>query len=1304
MRSLVSSFDALWTSAFSRLRVGALLVIGIVFGMIAPVVSGPTNVSGPISTNTTWTLAGTPYIVTGSILVNSGATLTIEPGVEVKFNDEKAMQIDGELIGQGTSDNPITFTSNVGANPGDWGYILFTDTSVDAVYDAGGEYVSGSIIQYAVIEYGGGASVSDNGALRIDASSPFIDHTTIRNSASNGIRVFNDGAPKMTYNTITGNAGQGISITSNGSVEITYSTISNNNDGGIDIHVSPGAVMISGNTITGNSASYGGGIQASGGTVTISNNTITGNSASVSGGGIYKEWGVVTVTISDNIITGNSASTGGGICAYYGPVTITGNIITGNTSSNGGGIWTQYTPVTINHNVIADNSASDSGGGIHTSGTVSYNSILRNSVSGSGNYAAAHLSGSDNFDYNTIVNNLAPGVGHPKAVYISGNPAFNNNNLYGNTGSALYNGNAQGLPNLNATNNWWDTTDEADIQALIYDWFDDSTLGLVDYTPYRTAHNTQAPISPSTGLVPVPGGDSITLTWSPNPESDLAGYKVYYDTDVPGFPYNGTGPIEGNSPIDVGNVTSYTLTGLLPGTEYYFTVTAYDTEADGDNDLFEGHESWYANEVSAVPTALQPDISLSATGHDFGDVQVDSSSAWTLMVSNIGDGDLILTEVSLVSDGTAFSAPSPPILPDTIAAGDSTEIEIQFAPTDAGAFTDTVKVRSNDPVDSLLTVVLRGTGILPNAAPVANAGNDTTVTAGTTVTLNGSGTDADNDSLSYSWSVASGNPAAVTLSDSTAAKPTFTAPTTTGVYRFILTVNDGKVDSAPDTVVVAVASVEHFVFTDNTGDSYSILILSATINDVPLELGDEIGVFTPDGLCAGGVVWSGGATGLAAWVDNSQTAEVDGFTAGEEMFFRVWDQSTDREVPARATYVDGDGKYGTGSSAVVNLVGLFVQKIPLGTGWSWISFNIEPEELSIPSVMASCENLVLMQNRAGQFYRPDYGYNGIGDLNVLDGYKVYLSGPDTAQVEGSPVDPATAIPLIAGWNFISYLPTFAMDAKVAFAPIVDKLKIVQDDEGKFYNPTYDFSNMGNVQVGEGYKLYLSEAATFVYPSGASKPVAYRERIESVSHHFYFAQRTGESYSVLVLSGVGLNAGDEIGLFTQDGRCVGGGVWAGTPLGVTAWVDDSQTPEVDGCRKGDRLTFRIWDTEEDREYEPGVTYLEGTGRIGEGPGAVVRVSATFTPEQYVLSQNYPNPFNPETTIRYRIPKAGRIIVSLYNASGQKTRTLTEGWTESGVHSVLWDGKDEFGEEVAAGIYLCRMQAGTLSRTRKMILLK
>src|SRR5688572_25715251 len=79
---------------------------------IASTLNAQTNVSGLISTNTTWTPAGSPYIVKGNTLVFNGVTLTIEPGVVVQFDTTKTMQIDGELIAIGTAQERITFTAS----------------------------------------------------------------------------------------------------------------------------------------------------------------------------------------------------------------------------------------------------------------------------------------------------------------------------------------------------------------------------------------------------------------------------------------------------------------------------------------------------------------------------------------------------------------------------------------------------------------------------------------------------------------------------------------------------------------------------------------------------------------------------------------------------------------------------------------------------------------------------------------------------------------------------------------------------------------------------------------------------------------------------------------------------------------------------------------------------------------------------------------------------------------------------------------------------------------------------------------
>ncbi len=166
-----------------------------------------TEVSGLITEDTTWTLADSPYIAIGNVLVSEGVTLTIEPGVEVKFVNGVVLQVEGTLIARGTSDNVIWFTSNQPTPaPGDWGYIYFKDTSTDATFDADGNYTGGSILEYCVVEYAGGLSVDDNGSVRMNDAHPSINYCTIQNNSASGINARGlSGTFKVTNSTINNN-------------------------------------------------------------------------------------------------------------------------------------------------------------------------------------------------------------------------------------------------------------------------------------------------------------------------------------------------------------------------------------------------------------------------------------------------------------------------------------------------------------------------------------------------------------------------------------------------------------------------------------------------------------------------------------------------------------------------------------------------------------------------------------------------------------------------------------------------------------------------------------------------------------------------------------------------------------------------------------------------------------------------------------------------------------------------------------------------------------------------------------------
>ncbi len=142
------------------------------------------NWSGPLTTNTTFTNNQVQNIV-GNVDVEPGVTLTVEAGTVVEFNSGTSLTVDGTLLAQGTTSQTIVFTSfkddsasggSNTANPGDWGQILFTSTS------------TGSLIDDAVIKYGGGAEIEANGA------SPTIENSTIAYSTVYGVQLVDSDA------------------------------------------------------------------------------------------------------------------------------------------------------------------------------------------------------------------------------------------------------------------------------------------------------------------------------------------------------------------------------------------------------------------------------------------------------------------------------------------------------------------------------------------------------------------------------------------------------------------------------------------------------------------------------------------------------------------------------------------------------------------------------------------------------------------------------------------------------------------------------------------------------------------------------------------------------------------------------------------------------------------------------------------------------------------------------------------------------------------------------------------------------
>jgi hypothetical protein len=93
-----------------------------------------------------------------------------------------------------------------------------------------------------------------------------------------------------------------------------------------------------------------------------------------------------------------------------------------------------------------------------------------------------------------------------------------------------------------------------------------------------------------------------------------------------------------------------------------------------------------------------------------------------------------------------------------------------------------------------------------------------------------------------------------------------------------------------------------------------------------------------------------------------------------------------------------------------------------------------------------------------------------------------------------------------------------------------------------------------------------------------------------------------------------------------------------------------------------------------------------------------------PSEFKLEQNFPNPFNPSTQIRFSVPIAGPVKLSVFDMLGREIRVLYAGFLDAGQHQVTWDGCDASGRALPSGVYVNRLTQGSRQESRKMILLR
>lgn len=195
-----------------------------------------TYVEGTITQDTVWTLVDSPFVVSDNITVNPGATLTIEPGVQVMFGDNFSLLVNGGIVADGTSDKVIQFTSDdVNASTGAWGTIQINGTLQSSITNCIVEYG-----QNGITLTGGSLNLQDDSVVHnlngtvVNSGSITLENDEIINNTVDGINIAG-GAEATVQNNVLSSNGNGIDLTGDltGNINIAQNNITLNNQSGI---------------------------------------------------------------------------------------------------------------------------------------------------------------------------------------------------------------------------------------------------------------------------------------------------------------------------------------------------------------------------------------------------------------------------------------------------------------------------------------------------------------------------------------------------------------------------------------------------------------------------------------------------------------------------------------------------------------------------------------------------------------------------------------------------------------------------------------------------------------------------------------------------------------------------------------------------------------------------------------------------------------------------------------------------------------------------------------------------------------
>lgn len=384
------------------------------------------------------------------------------------------------------------------------------------------------------------------------------------------------------------------------------------------------------------------------------------------------------------------------------------------------------------------------------------------------------------------------------------------------------------------------------------------------------------------------------------------------------------------------------------------------------------------------------------------------------------------------------------------------------------------------------------------------------------------------------------------------------------------------------------------------------------------------------------------------------------------------------------------------------------QSIPLNSGWNLVSLNVSPDNHNITRLITSLGNNVIQIKGTEGVYMPDNPFSTLYSFTNGRAYYIKMNSSATWNITGYPIHTNTPLALVDGWNMTAYLPQSPLPVANAISSISSWLVQLKGTDG-VYTPGDPYSTLTTMYPGKGYWMKLNGAHNLVYPGTSSAGLSTQNTdavvtsaCETPTQNHGTLAPLSSSMTVLAKC-TSASAGDLL-LATVNGELRGQELLI-APEGFAAAMIQVYTE----C-SNEEISFCI--QKPDGGTIPLATklYSEPNGILGAYPEFISLEPMPVDGEVPLttvtgLEMCYPNPFHGSTSISLNVEKDNSPVkLEIYNLKGQKVKTLFQGQLPAGNQHISWNGDNDNGQQVASGIYFCRLSSATRTQNIKLMILK